>query len=70
VDNFGIAEQSFGGNTAPVQTDAADVFSLDDCNFQSQLRSANGGNITTWSAADDNEVIYAHKNTPLFAFKF
>jgi len=38
--DFGRAEQRLGGDTAPVEANAAEVFTLDNRGLQAKLRTA------------------------------
>src|SRR5690606_8137445 len=53
-------EQGFCGNTSPIQAHTAHPSFLDHTYLHSKLRSAYGGNITTWSAPDDNDIVFRH----------
>jgi len=47
LGDLGVAEQGFGWDAAPVQTDASEVLALDDRCFQSELGGADRGNVPT-----------------------
>ena len=40
---FRAAEERLGGDTAPIEADAAEMLALDERGFQAKLRGANGG---------------------------
>ena len=50
--DFGVFEEGFGGDTTPVEANAAEGFSFDDAGLQPQLTGSNGGDIATRTAAD------------------
>jgi hypothetical protein len=56
VIEFCIAQQCFGGYTAPVQTDAAQGIALDQRDVHSQLRRAYGGDIPSGSPTYHNQI--------------
>src|SRR5690606_19402303 len=53
-------QQCLRGYTTPVETHAAQLGLLDHSHFHSKLRSSYGSNITTWSAPDDNDIVFRH----------
>ena len=50
------AQQRLGRNAAPVQADAAQIVALDDGGLESELRRADGADITARAGADDDDV--------------
>jgi hypothetical protein len=54
--DLGGLEQGLGGDTAPVQADAAERITLHDGGLETQLSRADGGHIAAGAAADDDDV--------------
>ena len=58
VIEFGVKQQGLGGNTAPVQAGAAQLFfPLDEGDLQPILPGADGGGVAPRTAANDNHVV-------------
>ena len=58
VPDFGVEEQSLGGDAAHVQAGAAeDVCGFDERDLEAELPAANGGGVAGRSAADDCHVV-------------
>jgi hypothetical protein len=57
ADECAVFQQGLGGNAAPVQAGAAEVFLLDAEDFFLQLPRADGGGITGGAAAEDEDVV-------------
>ena len=49
-------QKGLGGDTAPVQADAAQVLALEDSDLLAQLAGANGRHIAARARADDDEI--------------
>ena len=56
VIDFRGAQQRLGGNAAPVQANAAEVFALDDSRLEAKLGGADGRHIAAGAGADDENV--------------
>src|SRR5579862_2763464 len=56
VEDFRGAEQRLGRDAAPVEADAAQIVTLHDRGFESELRGADGADIAARSRADDDDV--------------
>jgi len=56
VGDFGVAQQRLGRNTADVEADASPPLLLNDCSFQTQLRSADCGYIPARPGTEDDDV--------------
>ena len=50
--DFGVFQQSFGGDAPPVEANAAEGFPFDDAGFEAQLTGSDGSHIATRPAAD------------------
>jgi hypothetical protein len=58
IEHFRRMQQSFGRNTADIETGAAMRFALfDNSHFHAELSGANGANITTGTGANDNKIV-------------
>ena len=58
VINLGVEEQGLGGNAAPVQAGASQLFfPLDQRDLQPILPGADGGRVSPWTAANDDYVV-------------
>ena len=61
--HLGAFEQGFGGDTAPVEADAAEAFALDDGGVEAELGGADGSYIAAGAAADNDEVeVHGRRN--------
>ena len=49
-------DQRLGGDAAPVQAGAAELFLFDDGDGRAELRGADGGGIAARAGADDYDV--------------
>ena len=56
MEHFGRPQHGFGRDTAPVQANAAQIFTFDNRNFQPQLRSAHRRHIAARSCPDYDHV--------------
>src|SRR5262249_40072170 len=56
MEDFGRAQQGFGGNAAPVQANAAEIIALDDGSRKPELRRADRGYVAAGPRADDDDV--------------
>ena len=56
VIDFSRAQESFGGDTAPIQTDSAQIGLFHNRGFHTELRRPNGGHIPTGAGADNDDV--------------
>ena len=56
MPHFRRAKKRLGGDTSPVQADAAEIFGLDKRHLHLQLRGPDRGDIAAGTAADDNQV--------------
>ena len=66
VIDFRGAQQRLGGNAAPVQADAAQMFALDDGRLEAKLCGADGRHIAAGAGADDEnvETVVGHEGVP------
>ena len=67
--DFSRPQQGLGGDATPVEANAADVLTLDDRDFETQLCRADGGDITSWASANNQyvEVSVGHVSVSLVA---
>ena len=56
VIELGGAEQSLGGDAAPVEADAAEMLALDDRRLEPELRGADGRDIASRPRADHGKI--------------
>src|SRR5579863_4176400 len=56
MKNLRRPEQRLGRNAAPVQADAAQIVPFDDRGLKSELRRANGTDITPGTGANDDDI--------------
>src|SRR5262249_42255841 len=56
MEDFGRAQQGFGGNAAPVQANAAEIIALDDGSRKPEMRRADLGYVAAEPRADDDDV--------------
>jgi hypothetical protein len=65
IVNIGVVQENFGGDAADVQASAAEkgIF-FDDGNFQAPLRSADGGDVSARSTADDHDIVFSQTSPP------
>jgi hypothetical protein len=56
VIEFGVSQESFGRNAAPVEANAPKAVSLNYGGGKAKLRSPNGGNVSAGASADDGDV--------------
>jgi hypothetical protein len=57
VENLRRAQQRLGRDAAPVEANPAEVFTLDNGDFQAKLRGTDRRDISAGSGAEDDEVI-------------
>ncbi len=57
VEHFGRFQQGFRRNTAPVEADAAQQFTLDNGDLEAVLRGADGAFISAGAGTDNYEII-------------
>ncbi len=60
VSDLGVMKQGLGGDAAHVQTNTAQPLFFNDRGFQTQLGRANGGDITTRTSSNDNNIKFFH----------
>ena len=53
-------EKGLAGDTAPVQADTADSLLLDNGDVEAELGSANRGDVTAGTGADDCDIVLRH----------
>ncbi len=59
LERVGMLEQRLGRNAAPQQAGAAErLLLLDHGGLQTELRGANGGDVSAGSRADDDDVVF------------
>src|SRR5262245_23968600 len=56
VKDFGRTQQRLGRDAAPVETDAAEIGTLDDRGSKAELRRADRGHIAARSGADNDDI--------------
>src|SRR5205085_11138939 len=56
IEYLGRTQQCFRRNAPPIQTNAAEIFTLDDCCLETELSRPDGGNIAPRTRADDDHV--------------
>ena len=56
VIDLGRTEQRLGGDAAPVEADAAEMFAFDHGRRHAELGGADGGDVAARAAADDDDV--------------
>ena len=56
VIELGGAEQSLGGDAAPIEADAAEMLALDDHRLEPELRGADGRDIASGPGADHGKI--------------
>src|SRR5947209_9704458 len=56
IEYLGRTQQRVRRNASPVQTDAAEIFTLDDCCLETELSCPDGGNVAPWTRTDDDHV--------------
>src|SRR5262245_29287847 len=57
LKKLGVAQQGFGGDAAPVETNSACTFHLYACHLLAQLRCAYGTDITGWASANNEKIV-------------
>src|SRR6185295_20373836 len=65
VAKFDDRQERFTGNTAPIQTDAAERMGLNDRDTGAELGRPDRGNIPTRSSAENRDVL-RHENESMF----
>src|SRR5271166_432437 len=56
VENLRRAQERFGGNAAPIETDAAQILALDDRGLEPQLGGSDSSDVASRPGADDDDV--------------
>ncbi|GGX54710.1 hypothetical protein GCM10007392_22700 [Saccharospirillum salsuginis] len=59
-DYFRRAQQRLGGNAAPVQADAAQMFAFYQGGCHSQLGGANSRDVATGATANHDQIVCLH----------
>ena len=60
--NFGRTQQGLGGNAAPVQANAAQMFLFHQGNVHAQLRCPDRGHVATWPTAYDDQIKFLFRH--------
>src|SRR5205823_420438 len=60
VDDLGVPEQRLARDAAPIEAETANALLLDQDVALAGLRGADGGDVTTGTAADDRDVVLSH----------
>ena len=64
VIDFRRAQQRLGRNAAPIEADAAEIFTLYNCGFKAELGCTDCGNIATGAGTEDDKVVVVSHFTP------
>src|SRR5262245_4166497 len=69
VVDFGIPQQGFCGNTAPVQADPPQGITLHQSHLHAELRSTNRCDIPTWTPSNNHHIIRLLRLSHVLPFK-
>jgi len=58
VEDLCTFQKRFGGDTAPVETNAAHRFFFNNCCFHTKLRSPDGGHVSAWTTSYHNQIVF------------
>ena len=64
--DFRRPQQCLGGNASPIETNPAQIFTLDNRCLQTKLRGTDSGHIAAGAGTEDDKVVIAHRFTPDF----
>ncbi|CKQ44406.1 Uncharacterised protein [Mycobacterium tuberculosis] len=64
MDQFGVAQQRLGWDTADIEAYSAPVLGFDDCSAQAELCGANRRDIPAGTGSENDDVIVGHGPYP------
>ena len=58
VESLSTLHEGLGGDTAPVEADATEVFTFNNGSFQTHLGTLDGSHIASGTAANNNQIVF------------
>ena len=56
MEDLRRAQQRFGRDAAPIETDAAEIFAFDDSDFEAELCGSDRGDVAAGTRANDQNI--------------